>query len=991
MTAALKLLMVEDSAADAELLIREIRKGGLDILPFRVDSREALENALDDFGPDVILCDYTLPRFSGMEALYAVRLRRLHTPLIFVSGTIGEERAIEALKQGATDYVLKHNRGRLVPAIRRALEKTEERRARSAAERQLRASELRFRLFMEHLPGPAFIKDLAGRFTYVNAALERIVGRTAAEVVGHTVEEFFSPQFAGDYTANDKTAISTGTVIQAIEQVPMSDGTHFFLTHKFPIRDPDGQPALLGGIKLDMTERIRAEHALRDSEERFRSIAEVTQEWIWELDARGNYTFCSAAVGPILGYAPHEILGKNPLDFMHEQDQPAALDLWQSAVAEKRGWKDLIRPWRHKNGGIRRLESSARPLLDEAGDLVAYHGADRDVTGRIQQQEKIVRLSRMHAMRSGINAAIIRVRERQQLFEEACRIVVEHGQFKMAWMGLAQSVGTKPTPVAWRGFEDGFLEEFGAALRNRIDDPSAVGRALRDKEIVVSNDIANDPHMVFKEHALARGYRSMVALPLLVAGAAIGVLVLYAAESDVFDREELNLLKEMAADLSFALDFIAKEEKLAYVSHYDALTGLANRQLFLDRVAQSVEAAGAERRPFAVLIIDLQRFRHVNETLGRAAGDSFLNQFSARLTQTFSGAANLARIGGDRFAVTHADLSGGDVNLLIEQWIRLLLAEPFMVEGFELRTAVKMGVSFFPQDGSGAESLFRHAEAALRQAKETPDTCVFYAPEMNARVADKLHFESRLHRAVREHQFLLHYQPMVDMQTGVIRGLEGLLRWQDPTDGLVSPLLFIPLLEETGMIVEVGRWAIETVSADLRSWRQAGLRPPRVAVNVSQVQLNQKDFVATVLAARGDDQDDAIGLDLEITESLVMTDMAANFRKLEAMRASGIRVAMDDFGTGFSSLSQIARLPLDALKIDRAFISNMLATAADLAIVSTIISLAHGLDILVVAEGVETQEQAERLQLLACDLAQGYFYSRPVPAAEIAKMLALAH
>lgn len=1014
----IKVLLVEDAIEDAEILVRDMRKGGLDIVPRRVDNRVAFEAALEEFDPDLILADYSIPGFGGIVALQIVQQRRSDTPFIFVSGTIGEERAIEALKHGATDYVLKNNRARVVPSILRALNERQERRARRQAELEREESDRRFRLFMRHMPGVVFLEDLDGQFAFINQEGERILGRPAAEIVREKINRFFPFAPAPDDKAAGPMTRGTGQTIDAVQKVPTVDGIRSLLFEKFPIPDLDGKTAMLGGIALDITKLIEAEEAQAISEERFRSIADATQEWIWEMDAQGIYTYCNHAVTAILGYAIEEVIGTDGLEYLHEDERPAVIELRRAAAAEKRGWRNWVSRWRHKDGsGTRRLESNALPLFGRDGACVGFRGVDRDITERIEQHDKIARLSRIQAVLSGINSAIVRVHNQQDLFREVCRIAVDHGRFRMASISLVAHGAARTEPAAWAGFEDGYFAAAAAAPGNAEEDDGVSGQALRQKTPVVVNDIGADPGLAFRHEALKRGYRSLMALPLLQQDEAIGVLTLHASEPSFFDQDEVKLLKDLAADISYALDHIASEARLAYVSYYDALTGLANRQLFFDRLTLMMKNANSERRNLAVMVIDLRRFRNINDTLGRGAGDKLLKEFARRLLQTFGEAAAPARMSSDRFAVTITDQRGLAMARRIESWVVDALVEPFVIEEVELRLAVKIGIALFPEDGESAESLFMNAEAALQRAKDTSDTYVFYSPEINARLARGLHLESRMRQAVENKEFALLYQPKVDLQTRKIIGLEALIRWRDPERGLIPPHNFISVLEDTGMIVQVGRWVIEQVVCDMRLWRECKLTVPRVAVNVSQVQLRRDDFVATVLEALGAGADEATGfdleiheglivkdtgarplalpaganrsagVDLEITESLVAEDTEANMEKLRQLRAAGMRIYMDDFGTGYSSLSQIARLPLDALKIDRAFIMNMAENDEHMAIVSTIINLAKALHIEVVAEGVETEGQADLLRALGCDQAQGYLFSRPVPVEEIEKLL----
>jgi diguanylate cyclase (GGDEF)-like protein/PAS domain S-box-containing protein len=986
----IKVLLVEDRAEDAELLVREMRRSGLAIVSRRVESEAAYEDALDTFAPDLILSDYTLPGFDGPLALRIARQRRPDTPFIFVSGTIGEERAIEALRQGAVDYVLKDNRARLVPAIERALKEAEDRDAGRWALRELEESEQRFRFAMQYSSVGMALVAPDGRWLGVNPALCEIVGYSETEMLAGDVQSITHPDDLGadslqlsrmlareieTYQANKRYVRKDGRVVWTQLSVSLvwlqKDQPHYFI---YQIQD--------------VTDRIRTEEALRLSEERFRSIAEATQEWIWEIDSDGVYTFCSPAVEVILGLKPGDLLGKNCLDVVSPNTRSAVAELLRRGLNEKRGWRDVVLHMRHTKGGIRWLDNNALPLLDETGTVVGYRGVARDITQRRVQQERIARLSRIQAVLSGINSTIVRVRDRRELFRESCRIAVQQGGFRMAWIGLVEPGATHATPLVWEGFNHGYLNEVGNALGNLEEDPGSVGKAIRYKKMEVINDIETDPHTVFKREALVRGFRSLIAMPLMVAGEVVGVLALYAGEAGFFDYEELKLLKDLAGDISFALDYIGKEERLTYVSYYDTLTGLANRQLFFDRLAQALHVARAERRELAVMIIDLQRFKQVNDTLGRYAGDQVLKELASRLLRTTAESATPARIGGDRFAVVVPNLQGAAMARWIDDWIVDSFAEPLVIDDIELRTSVKIGIALYPTDAETAETLFVNAEAALKRAKDAADPYLFYSPEMNARVAQRLHLESRLRKALSQNQFVLHYQTKVDLATRRIRGLEALIRWHDPEHGLVSPMDFVPLLEESGLIVEVGRWVIEQAVADMQAWRDLDLEVPRVAVNVSEVQLRQPNFVATVLTALGSPQERSAGIDLEITETMIAQNTGTNVQKLLQLREAGVQVFMDDFGTGYSGLSRIAHLPLDALKIDRAFIADMTMSAEAMAIVSAIVNLTKALGIFAVAEGVETEEQASRLHAMGCNEAQGYLFSRPLPAYEVARLLA---
>ncbi len=623
---------------------------------------------------------------------------------------------------------------------------------------------------------------------------------------------------------------------------------------------------------------------------------------------------------------------------------------------------------------------------EQLESLVAQRTAalTEEIAEHKRAEEKVKRLNRIHAVLSGINTTIVRVRDRQELFAEACRIAVEHGQFRMAWIGLLDPNGEAVTPVAKAGFEEGYLDQ----IRVNLKDDGLATRALREKTSVVCNDIGTDPLMLhWREAALQRGYRSLVVFPLVVEDKAVGLFVLYASETDFFDAEEMRLLAEITGNISFALDHIEKESRLNYLAYYDIVTGLPNRALFHDRLNQHLLAASANNSTVALLEFDLEQFRVINDTLGRQAGDALLKQVTQRLRGAGLEANHLAYTGAGRFAVILDNLQKeADVAHILESRINDSLRRPFVVGGTELRLSAKAGIALFPADGADADSLLRNAAAALEKAKLSGHKYLFYTPEINARVAEKLSLENKLRQAVEKEEFVLHYQPKVDLEKRAIIGVEALIRWQSPELGLVPPLRFIPLLEETGMILEVGIWALRRAVLDHRHWMEMGLAAPRIAVNVSTIQLRQRDFIDVLRAAIGEDGV-ASGIDLEITESLIMDNVQDNITKLQTIRDMGIGIAIDDFGTGYSSLAYLVQLPVQTLKIDRTFIITMLKDPNVMLLVQTMISLAHSLGLKVVAEGVDEEEQAKMLRLLKCDEMQGYLFSPAVPAEQIEQFL----
>ncbi|MES2355700.1 MAG: EAL domain-containing protein [Pseudomonadota bacterium] len=458
-----------------------------------------------------------------------------------------------------------------------------------------------------------------------------------------------------------------------------------------------------------------------------------------------------------------------------------------------------------------------------------------------------------------------------------------------------------------------------------------------------------------------------------------------------------QLTTEIAERLKSEQALQEAREELKRQASYDVLTGLPNRNLLMDRLSHALALARRSNYSVAVVFIDLDQFKFINDSLGHQSGDKLLTTIAERLKSCLRKSDTIARLSGDEFVLALSDQNNPEsvANHLLSanegvgvhppiggalQRMLDAVSEPVVLGEREISVTCSMGVSFFPYDGQDPEALLKNANAAMHRAKEKGrNHFQLYTAEMNARIAEQLSLEVLLRRALERNEFTLHYQPKVDLATGSISSVEALLRWNNPEKGIIPPVVFIPILERTGLIREVGKWVIQQALADQTKWQAAGLPAPRVAVNVSQIQLDQKDFVEVVKRALEKREDEATFLDLEITESLMMRNAETNVPKLKIIREMGIGVAIDDFGTGYSSLSHLGDLPVNVLKIDRAFIANITNSDSNRNIVITIIALAHSLGLKVVAEGVETTEQLELLSSLNCDEIQGYVITRPLP------------
>jgi diguanylate cyclase (GGDEF)-like protein/PAS domain S-box-containing protein len=451
------------------------------------------------------------------------------------------------------------------------------------------------------------------------------------------------------------------------------------------------------------------------------------------------------------------------------------------------------------------------------------------------------------------------------------------------------------------------------------------------------------------------------------------------------DQGKIYAYEGLLADITERKLYQARIEQQA---NYDILTGLANRSLLQDRLQQSILACSTYGSHLAVAFIDLDRFKFINDSLGHHVGDELLKCMAKRLISGVHDIDTVARLGGDEFVLLINEQTDRESLRQVMDRILEIVAQPWVTEQGEFNLTASVGVACYPEDGTDAQTLLKHADTAMYRAKDHGRNSVrFYTNDLDVQVIENLEMESKLRRALERGQFLLHYQPRIDLRSGTCLGAEALIRWQISPQELVCPNRFIPLAEETGLIVPIGRWVLETACAQNKAWQDAGFEPKIVSVNVSARQFRQDDFVQTVTEVLRKTGLEARYLEIELTESVVMHDADKIVAMLDELKGIGVHISVDDFGTGYSSLSYLKRFPVDRLKIDRSFVQDVMRNNDDATIVRTIIALGHNLGLHVVAEGVETAEQSDFLQQNDCDEAQGHLFGRPIPGTEFVALL----
>ncbi|WP_353155269.1 EAL domain-containing protein [Herminiimonas fonticola] len=801
----IKILMVEDTPTDAELALRELKRSGILHQARRVETEQELRHELADFKPDVVLSDFSMPHFDGLSALKVVRQELPDTPFIFVSGRIGEELAIESLKLGASDYVIKTNLSRLPSAVSRAMEHVEQRDARRRIETELLESNLMFRTFMENLPGAAFIKDKDGRYLYGNHGLDKAFNVEKGYSIGKLDTELIPLDVAYKLREMESRVLNAGTALQELEVMSMPSGVSYWLSTKFPLVGENSESRHVGGIAINITERMKVE---QDLLLRTRAIeACVNPIVIVDTATPGMpLIYVNGAFETITGYSAEEAIGRN-CKFLQgmDTDQPE-LGKLRAAIREQRPASVLLRNY-HKDGSMFLNELYIAPVSDTSGGAVGHF---------------------------------------------------------------------------------------------------------------------------------------------------VGVL---------YDVTQIKRY----------------QEDLEHQANYDTLTGLANRNLLNERTQQALIQARRHDQFLSLVFIDLDNFKLVNDSMGHGAGDELIANVGSRLQTCVRDGDTVARIGGDEFVLLLTNQSVNDSNAGVMQRIQTELVKPMSIRGQEIVVTCSMGVARFPEDGEDSESLLANADTAMYRAKSSGrNNFQFYTKEMNATSGERLSLESDLWHALKNDELFLLYQPQIDLRDDTVIGMEALIRWQHPKRGLIAPMDFIPMAECNGLIIPIGIWVLETACKHNLRLQKEGLPPIRVAINLSARQLSDKNFVKSVQSVIEATGLDPCYLELEVTESMVMHNIEDVVVTLNDLNDMGIQLSLDDFGTGFSSLAYLKRFPIDRLKIDQSFIFNCDNDPGDAIIAQTIIALAHGLKIKVIAEGVEKPEHLTFLKENGCDEGQGYFISRPL-------------
>jgi len=803
-----------------------------------------------------------------------------------------------------------------------------------ANEARLNASQAQLRGLIQAIPDLIWLKDKNGVYLSCNAMFERYMGMKEIDIVGKTDYDFMDEKTADLFTIYDKKIMQNNQPYVTEEKIIFKDdGSEACVeTIKTPLRDNDKNIIGVLGIARNITKRKKTEESLR----KFSLAVEQSPCNIVITDLNAQIEYANKGFELTTGYKLEEVLGKTPKVLNSGKTSKATFaHLWKT-IRNGEMWKgELIN--RRKDGSEYIELALITPVRQKNGEITHYLAIKEDITERkkLETEQRIASIA--FESQEGI------------IITDAHNVIIRVNKAFTAITGYSSEdvVGKNPNLLKSGREDDKFYKEMW-------------------QKILITGTWQGEIWNRNKNEGVYPQWLTISAV-----------------------KDEHNQTTHYVATLVDITEYKIAEEKIKHLAFYDPLTGLANRRKLVDSLNHSIAMCDRENLQLAVLMMDLDRFKAVNDTLGHLAGDELLKQVAQRIFNRLRNTDLVARLGGDEFVVLLEDINNEDDAARVATEIVNDLSQPFALpQSDDVRIGSSIGIALYPQHGTTPDALMDNADIALYQAKDNGRGCFAYFSEsLTLAARERLDLEARLRRGIEQGELRVYYQAQVDILSGKIIGAEALVRWQEPNNGLVPPYKFIPIAEETGLILNIGEWVLRDVCRQGKAWLDAGYAPIRLAVNVSPAQFKRGDMVGLVTTVLAQTHYPAEWLELELTESGLMEHQEAVVGILNQLRDLGIHLAIDDFGTGYSSLAYLKRFPLDVLKIDKSFIDDIPHQADDMAIASAIISMGQTLGFKVLAEGVETIEQLDFLQLKGCDIYQGYIKSQPIPAEEFVKLL----
>jgi diguanylate cyclase (GGDEF)-like protein/PAS domain S-box-containing protein len=859
-------------------------------------------------------------------------------------------------------------------------------------QKHLQEQEEFLRLVLDNVLQKIFWKDRNSVYQGCNHKWAEARGLSnPKDVVGLT--DYDLPNFAevaASYIEQDRQVLETGVpVLHLVESEVDLDGQQIWQeVSKIPIRNAAGEVIGLLGTIEDITDRCRVEEALKQAEQKYRSIFENAVEGIFQSSIDGKYLTVNPMLARLYGYDSVEQLTDSLSDIQHQlYVDPNRRTEFIRLLQEQ----DVVRGFEsevyQRDGNKIWILENARAIRDAEGRLLGCEGTVEDITDRKRAEAA---LHRRDSLLQGVADAT-----HYLLTNSDCEQAIAQA---IAALGTAAHVDrvyifenhphpqtgeiSMSTRFEWTRPEiPPILHQ--SRWQNLPYISSGLGRWYRT--LASGQSIPGIVRFLPKaEQKLLSQEKilSMLMVPIFVEEEFWGYIGLDDCHSErEWSKNEESILMAIAASIGVVLQRRWTEDMIRYQAFHDLLTGLPNRILFGDRLLQALTQAQLHQSMIAVMFLDLDRFKTINDTLGHAIGDQLLQNSAQRLISCIRESDIVARWGGDEFTLLLPQVACAEDAAQIAQRILEVMQPAFNLEGYELYVTSSIGIALSPQDGTDAQSLLKNADAALYRAKDQGrNNYQFYNAAISSEVSELLILDNSLHHALERQEFIIYYQPQINVHTGQVTQMEALLRWQHPDLGIIPPQKFISLAEENGLIIPIGEWVLQRACAQCKAWQAMNLSPVRMAVNLSVRQFQQPQLIEKIMQVLQTTELDPALLELEITETAAMRNIDFSIGVLHELRARGVRISMDDFGMGYSSLSHLKKFPLDTLKIDRSFIQDLADHSEDIAIITAILTLGQGLKLSVVAEGVETETQMNCLRSLHCQEMQGYWFSPPLDA-----------
>jgi diguanylate cyclase (GGDEF)-like protein/PAS domain S-box-containing protein len=745
------------------------------------------------------------------------------------------------------------------------------------------------------------------------------------------------------------------------------------------------------GMLGDMINRMLEDRqSIAHTEAMFRGLAENSVVGVYIIEDE-RFMFVNPRMAEMFGYSRHDMIERVRLtDIVDEEDLEF---VHVNRVRRISGEVDKVRYERRAvhSDGSRFFVEVFGSVMQVSGEPVTI-GVMHDITERKRAEQTA-------ALLSACNQALVRAKSEESLLADICRQMRGHGDYPFVWVGFASGDQDFPVRlVACDEEEQGVLQVTFGQIRQSVAHlrhgpaATAMRTGLHVTVQEFDSDVYGEAWCIF---ASRFGIASAISIPLCADGEILGTLTVYSRRPEALNAREVPLIQELAGNLAYGIQALRARKshelyarQLEFNATHDALTGLANRNLLGDRMKQSFRFANRYGHAVALLLLDLDNFKVINDSLGHAAGDVLLQGVSRRLREAVRDSDTVARFGGDEFIIVMPMTSGAADAEAVARKILSIMDEPFQLGGQPAHVRCSVGISLYPRDGVTEERLLKNVDLAMYKAKaDGRNTYCFYQKAFDVANKERQVLEARLHEALKNHEFVLHYQPKVG-GNGAFVGVEALVRWRHPVDGMISPEKFIPVAEESSLIVQLGKWVLKEACRQAKEWEGITGRKIGVAVNLSARQIQLDDIVTSVghvIVETGIAPD---MLHLEITETALIQDPSHATTILSRLSALGVHLSLDDFGVGYSSLNHLRTFPLDTIKIDKSFIADVMVEEQDATIVKSVIRLAHNLGLTVVAEGVETREQADFLKAEGCDVMQGYYFSKPLAVPDIGDYLA---